>query len=1329
MTQQAFNVQNGIEFADGTVQITAASTSSSLTNSGQSFSLNSDGSITLPKGVAFNAPAHDLSWQGWDFITIQGTTGYYSNFTVDSVNGGEGTAIALNAGNGGESGDFIHGGRGGDIVLNAGTGQHGGQGGYVNISAGTATYSNAGVRGGDINITAGHAPAWQGNSSAVGTGGDLNLQAGWGNNVGGSVKIKTSNDHANENITSTWTFDENGVLTLPAGGDIKNSSNQSVLGGAYANTVGSFGTDKGVGPNYASNNPAVLFSDDDMVIRTGGTAAAGSPNYGAMYIAAAEDLFIGTTHMANLVDSTGPGPSDYATYINFNYNGTTIDITAGSNTLSVDSATGLLYNGNPISALSSLVNNGHTLSLQSNGYTLAPNNVVVSGDVDVTRTPIGWISVKAAQSDNVWYTSTAVDPSTGDIYAAGGRYDGDDIGNDTPLLVKYDKHGVEQWSLELQYNYSNFGGSTYTVEFDAANNQIILVHSDWYANNRIVITKVNTSGSIIGSSEITDQNNQTNYPRGLTITSSGTWVIVGEKQNDIALTTGTQVGGVGSTTGVLFMDRTSFSPDHLPTSNSDWYIRTTDANDNYTDDFIYYVNQYYDVPTTNILSTASGYNLSLTIEYSVTDGSVQNWYVNNSGVDYNVGDLVWVKGSTMGVTTSSYALILATDVSIATVNGNTEFTTTADLSTVSTDLATTGTVWNFIASDSLGIGSGGQVNISSVTLDAGVWTVTAQGDYGITATDSVVLFKDDSEATELVARITSVDTNNGNWVNNLSLWGRVNNPLIKLDTQGSTDFSILFKETIPNSQEGTTSQVTFSVTAYPQGANITNQWTWTDGTNSGYVDSFSQNGDVGTVTLLNNVPDGPGVTDGNPVTFTSGYGLYQPYYTSNNDGFIVTNRGAGTKYGWGSTGNQRFNVVAISTSTEDIYVGGYDSSSDHSVIAKFTPDGSTQLWNKRVQNTDIGYDDDCHGIALAVENGTEYVYAIGYDDYNGGTLYKFNGATGDHVYSTQIYGQSANNSWQWRRAPGIHIASNGDVVVAGIGEIPGSPGNNRQVQVVKLNPDGSSLYSAWEVSHVTGLYDRYEGDEGEGQFKLAVIDGVEYLIMAVYNEPSYDQGVLLKLPINDMSSVSSAEFAIRDVTSDVTNADAIRFGYTNTDINMFTEANVHASDLVLNFNNNLIGSRSPYQLVDAVKINAYGLAGGGELLGVKDIAFEDGSHQATAYSPLMGSVVDNGSYWYNLKLTDAGKFIFCNNGIHGINLADDAGFNAPIGFAFTVMAPSWDVQLNPQNYNTSPTIIVAGQGSNSNQYSGWYLRQNGMATVIKTAANTWWISGGTLEAV
>ena len=163
MTQQAFNVQNGIEFADGTVQITAASTSSSLTNSGQSFSLNSDGSITLPKGVAFNAPAHDLSWQGWDFITIQGTTGYYSNFTVDSVNGGEGTAIALNAGNGGESGDFIHGGRGGDIVLNAGTGQHGGQGGYVNISAGTATYSNAGVRGGDINITAGHAPAWQGN--------------------------------------------------------------------------------------------------------------------------------------------------------------------------------------------------------------------------------------------------------------------------------------------------------------------------------------------------------------------------------------------------------------------------------------------------------------------------------------------------------------------------------------------------------------------------------------------------------------------------------------------------------------------------------------------------------------------------------------------------------------------------------------------------------------------------------------------------------------------------------------------------------------------------------------------------------------------------------------------------------------------------------------------------------------------------------------------------------------------------------------------------------------------------------------------------------------
>ena len=100
-------------------------------------------------------------------------------------------------------------------------------------------------------------------------------------------------------VTHDWYFNSDGTTTFPAytfpnvdgtDGQVLTSygnaqlywANTGTGGGVYANTVGSFGSDMGVGPNYAGNDPAVLFSDDDMVIRTGGTAATGDQNSGQM---------------------------------------------------------------------------------------------------------------------------------------------------------------------------------------------------------------------------------------------------------------------------------------------------------------------------------------------------------------------------------------------------------------------------------------------------------------------------------------------------------------------------------------------------------------------------------------------------------------------------------------------------------------------------------------------------------------------------------------------------------------------------------------------------------------------------------------------------------------------------------------------------------------------------------------------------------------------------------------------------------------------------------------------------------------------------------------
>jgi hypothetical protein len=159
----------------------------------------------------------------------------------------------------------------------------------------------------------------------------------------------------------------------------------------YANTVGSFGSDMGIGPNYAGNDPAVLFSNDDMVIRTGGTATVGYPNSGQIDIAANEVLNIGLSN--SLVDATyvssyvsnlhfdGTGNITLNTNTNGNYSwtyGTDGELTlpsggrlgfAGKGWTGLDGG-----NGNPVS-LTSLYSSG----MYSSCITLNPN-----GSLDIS---------------------------------------------------------------------------------------------------------------------------------------------------------------------------------------------------------------------------------------------------------------------------------------------------------------------------------------------------------------------------------------------------------------------------------------------------------------------------------------------------------------------------------------------------------------------------------------------------------------------------------------------------------------------------------------------------------------------------------------------------------------------------------------------------------------------------------------------------------------------------------------------------------------------------------------------------------------------------------
>ena len=121
-----------------------------------------------------------------------------------------------------------------------------------------------------------------------------------------------------------------GTLVVTNNGDLRlhdgTTAGGNPVGGGGG--VGSFGTDKGIGADYASNNPAILFSDDDMIIRTGGTAGHGT--IGAMYIASAEELIIGHTD-ASLTDATSLGAGNFTDYLQIDTNG--IEMTTARGTV------------------------------------------------------------------------------------------------------------------------------------------------------------------------------------------------------------------------------------------------------------------------------------------------------------------------------------------------------------------------------------------------------------------------------------------------------------------------------------------------------------------------------------------------------------------------------------------------------------------------------------------------------------------------------------------------------------------------------------------------------------------------------------------------------------------------------------------------------------------------------------------------------------------------------------------------------------------------------------------------------------------------------------
>ena len=265
-------------------------------------------------------------------------------------------------------------------------------------------------------------------------------------------------------VSAQYLYGDGSNLT----GIISNSANTAnYASGAVG--VGSFGSDLGPGINYNVNDPAVLFSGDDMVIRTGGTANVGSQNNGQMDIAASEVLNIGLA--TNLVDATNI--STYQAHINFPYGGNTINVIAGSNYLTVDATNGLTYNGAAVGGATTWAN------IANINNASGPGNIAIGTNAGISQ-----------GQDSIAIGDNAGNATQGQYSVAIGSYAGQTSQKDFSVAIGYSTAYDQQGNNAIAIgNYA--GGET------QGDNAIAIGYYAGYTNQPANSIVLNGSGAFM----------------------------------------------------------------------------------------------------------------------------------------------------------------------------------------------------------------------------------------------------------------------------------------------------------------------------------------------------------------------------------------------------------------------------------------------------------------------------------------------------------------------------------------------------------------------------------------------------------------------------------------------------------------------------------------------------------------------------------------------------------------------------------------------------------------------------------------------------------------
>ena len=455
-------------------------------------------------------------------LIIQGQRGYgvWGQNTT-----GEGGDVYIWGGTGGER-DGGSGGGGGDVKLRGGQGQNNG-GGYVRIEAGEAYHSGGTYNGGGgfVEINAGDvANSGGGGGNAGNRGGDIRIKGGRAysdSTQSGVVQVTTGGTtYPNVSGGQTWTFDNDGNLILPTGGDIIRNG-ISVLGAGGVSVendvwVQTFVTDTpetdivqmAISVEYdADGNIIALFnhynsSNDnryfsvgkfssdgttiwttriDAAIHTDGWGLAVDQASGFIYITGSKNNEgQGEYTKSILIKISSNGIIEWSRVYDFGYQSKSgvVDVASDGNPVIVgwaDDITGPYITTTKIDATEGTVTWTRKLDGTSNeeayGMAVGPSGEVVAvgimPGVDDSMLVVKYDSTGAIQ----WQKSILFDTdyncngadadidSQGNIYICGQYTMPNSPGSVGIAIVKLDSAGAKQWSRRVQGNCVAIGTS------------------------------------------------------------------------------------------------------------------------------------------------------------------------------------------------------------------------------------------------------------------------------------------------------------------------------------------------------------------------------------------------------------------------------------------------------------------------------------------------------------------------------------------------------------------------------------------------------------------------------------------------------------------------------------------------------------------------------------------------------------------------------------------------------------------------------------------------------------------------------------------------------